>query len=118
MPVATKGKQVASGALEVSGDIVAAATTLAGLVLVFLGSTSTSYESYGAAFKTKAVRQRFQIRAWFAFIGFALSLFAALFAILAKWHGRESNAEAALILFLVALIWVLLAALWSVLDIK
>jgi hypothetical protein len=34
---------------EVAGDILAAATALAGLLLVFMGAVSTTYDSYATA---------------------------------------------------------------------
>jgi hypothetical protein len=105
-------------AIEVSGDVVAAATTLAGLVLIFLGATVSSYESYDAIMRTVALRNRFRYRAWFAFTGFALTLFAAFFALIGKWLHQEWSALAALALFAIALVWVLVAAILSVRDIR
>jgi hypothetical protein len=105
-------------ALEVSGDIVAAATALAGLVLVFLGATSTSYESYPSIMKDTRVRARFRRRAWFGFTGFVLALLAVGLALIAKWLHCEWAANWALAFFAVALIWVSAAALLAVLGIK
>jgi hypothetical protein len=105
-------------AIEVSGDIVAAATALAGLVLVFLGATSTSYESYDPIMRDRAIRKRFRRRAWFGFIGFALSLLAVFFALIGKWLHQECSALAALAFFTIALLWILIAAVLSVRDIK
>jgi hypothetical protein len=63
----TGGRDMAiPSAVEVSGDVVSASTALAGLILVFLGATSTSYDSYQAT-ERGAVRSRYQRRAWFAF---------------------------------------------------
>jgi hypothetical protein len=113
-----RGEGVAlSGPMEVAGDVVAAATTLAGLILVFLAATVALYESLGATFQTVNVRKRYRVRAWFLFLGFALSLFAALFAILGKSLELQCLAAAGLVLFLIALGWVLAAALWTVLEI-
>jgi hypothetical protein len=105
-------------AIEVSGDIIAAATTLAGLILVFLGATSTSYESYDPVMRDRKIRARFSRRAWFGFVGFSLSLLTVIFALIAKWLHQEWAALVSLILFMVALVWVLIAALMSVRDIK
>jgi hypothetical protein len=101
-------------AIELSGDLVAAATTLAGLVLVFLGATYTSYQSYAPILRDRTVRDRFRRRAWFVFTGFALSLVAAFSALIGKWFHHEYFALAALLLFAVALLWVLMAAVLSV----
>jgi lysylphosphatidylglycerol synthetase-like protein (DUF2156 family) len=104
-------------AIEVSGDVLAAATALAGLILVFLGATSTSYDSYEAT-EQGAVRNSYQRRAWFAFVGFALSLVAALLALIGKWFHQECASLAAVVIFIIALILTLLAAFFSVREIK
>jgi tellurite resistance protein TehA-like permease len=107
-----------AGALEVSGDLIAAATTLAGLVLVFIGATSTGYEGYPAEMRDRALRKRFRRRAWFGFTGFALSVVAAFLALVGKWFHQEWSAFAAVALFIIALIWVIVAAYLSVRDIR
>jgi tellurite resistance protein TehA-like permease len=104
--------------LEVSGDVIAAAATLAGLILVFLGAISTSYDSYDALLRTRTLRARFQRRGWFAFVGFALALSATLLALLGKWFQCNAAVLAAIICFVVALIWALVAGALSVRDIK
>jgi uncharacterized membrane protein YiaA len=104
-------------AVEVSGDVVSASTALAGLILVFLGATSTSYDSYQAT-ERGAVRSRYQRRAWFAFTGFALALLSVLLALIGKWLHQECAAVAAMVIFVVALFWTLLAAVFSVREIK
>jgi peptidoglycan/LPS O-acetylase OafA/YrhL len=104
-------------AIDVSGDITAAATALAGLILVFLGSTSTSYDSYQKT-EQGAVRRRYQRRAWFAFVGFVLALLSAFFALVGKWLHQECASLAGIALFVVALAWALFAALSSVKEIK
>jgi len=103
--------------IEVSGDVIAAATALAGLILVFLGATSTSYDSYQKT-EQGAVRGRYQRRAWFAFVGFVLALLSAFLALLGKWFHQECASLAGIALFVVALGWVLFAALSSVREIK
>ena len=107
-----------AGALEVSGDLIAAAATLAGLVLVFIGATSTSYEGYPAEMRDRALRKRFRRRAWFGFTGFALSVVAAFLALVGKWFHQEWSAFTAAALFIIALIWVIVAAYLSVRDIR
>jgi hypothetical protein len=105
-------------AMEVSGDVVAAAAVLAGLVLVFLGATSTSYEGYPPTLRSAHVRGRYRRRAWFGFTGFALSLLATFLALIGKWLHEEWCAFIAIILFVIALLWVLAAALLAVRDIR
>lgn len=105
-------------AIEVSGDVVAAATTLAGLVLVFLGVTFTSYESYAPVQRGASLRARYKRRAWFIFIGFALAVLAALLALSGKWFHQECLALAAVIIFAVSSLWVVATAVMLVRDIQ
>jgi hypothetical protein len=96
---------------------MAAAATLAGLLLVFLGATSTSYDSYDPILRTVALRKRFRKRAWFAFAGFALALVATLLALLGKWYQCNGASMAAVVCFLIALFWALIAGALAVKDI-
>jgi len=99
--------------IEVSGDIVAPATTWAGLVLVFLGATYSGYASYPLILRDNKVRDRFRRRAWFAFVGFALALFAALRALLSNWLHQEWSAVAALVVFGAAVLVVAVLRSWT-----
>ena len=105
-------------AMELSGDVVAAASTLGGLVLVFLGATFSSYESYDPVQRGAAFRARYRHRAWFIFIGFALAVLAALLALVGKWLHSECLALAGFTVFIVSSLWVVVAALLLVRDIK
>ena len=71
------------GALRVAGDVATAAVALAGLILVFIGTISTSFDSYQKT-EQNAVRARYQRRAWFSFVGFVLAIISAALAILGK----------------------------------
>ena len=104
-------------ALGVAGEIAGSATALAGLILVFLGAIASSFEAYSKQEQTtvKAVYQR---RAWFAFVGFALSLSASVSALAAKWLSQACLAFVALVLLAIAFLWVTLAALSAVKEIK
>jgi hypothetical protein len=104
--------------MDVSGDVMAAATTLGGLVLVFLGATFAHYESYDPAQRGREFRARYQRRAWFIFIGFALAVLAALLALIGKWLHHECSAVAGLAIFVVSSLWVVAAAVLLVRDIK
>lgn len=98
-------------------EVVASATALAGLILVFLGAIGTAFDSYQKQ-EQNAVRTRYQRRAWFAFVGFALALLSTCLGLVAKWLGNECAALAALVLLGVSLIWVLFAALSAVREIR
>lgn len=104
-------------ALPIAGEITGSATALAGLILVFLGATATAFDSYETREKS-TVRPRYQRRAWFAFVGFALALVSALCALVAKWLTNECAGLAAFVLLVLALIWVLFAALSAVREIR
>lgn len=70
---------------DISGDLAAAATALAGLMLVFMGAVSTGFDAYDAAQQT-AVKGKYLRRVWLAFAGFLSSLIAAACGLLGKWY--------------------------------
>jgi hypothetical protein len=105
------------GALSVAGDVAAASVALAGLILVYLGSVSAAFDSYQKS-EQVAVRGRYRRRAWFAFLGFVLALLSSALAIVGKWLGINCAALAAIIILLLALMWVLVAAALIAMDIK
>ena len=97
--------------MSLSGDIIGSGVALAGLILVFLGAISTSFNSYQKQ-EQNSVRGRYQKRAWFAFVGFCLR----------SSSGRPGNvwpvvfrpsawSVTALVLLLIAFGWVVVAAL-------
>jgi hypothetical protein len=97
-------------ALEITGDLASAATALAGLVLVFMGSAAASFDAYQRQ-EQQAVRARFQTKAWIAFVGFILAVASAIVALWAKWLAIQCLALLAFGLLLIAFIFVLFAAL-------
>lgn len=105
------------GSLSIASEVIGAAAALAGLILVFLGSISTSFDSYKKE-EQKSVRSRYKRRAWFAFIGFTLALLSVLAGLIGKSLNNEYAALASAALLMVALIWALLAALFAVLEIR
>jgi membrane protein YqaA with SNARE-associated domain len=102
--------------IELAGDVVTAATALAGLLLVFMGAVAASFDSYQPQ-ERKAVAGRYQRRAWFAFIGFVLAILSAVLALLAKWLHIECLAVTALAFLAIGFVWALLAAFFSVREI-
>jgi pilus assembly protein TadC len=103
--------------LDIGGDIAGAGAALAGLLLVFMGSIATGFDSYEKTEKN-AVRRKFQRRVWFAFIGFALAIMAAFLALLGMWLQFECAVFVALVLLFVSFGWVIAAALRAALDVK
>jgi len=109
--------ETGTGALNVAGDVAASAVALAGLILVFLGYISTSFDSYEKT-EQNAVRARYQWRAWFAFAGFVLALASALLALIGKWLHYECAALGAVLILFLAFLVVLVVAFIAVLAIK
>lgn len=106
-----------SGAIALSGDVIAAGTALGGLILVYLGSVAAGYASYEKT-QQSAVRAVFQRRAWFAFIGILFALVSSGLALAAKWSGGVCLATASIIILLLALAWAIIASLLIALEIK
>jgi hypothetical protein len=104
--------------IELGGDVLAAATTLAGLVLVFLAATVGRYESYDAVMRDKKFRDRFKRRAWFIFVGFALAVLSALLSLFGKWFHCEPLVLAAIVAFVIASLWVVSSAVAMVREIQ
>jgi len=104
-------------AIEVSGDVASAASAVAGLTLVFIGAISSSFEAYEKR-EQSTVRARYRRRAWFAFAGFVFALLSTTLALIAKWLDLSCAAVGALVSLFVALIFVLIAGLIAVTEIK
>jgi len=62
--------------IELSGDVVAGASALAGLFLVDLGNVAAAYGTYDRQAQA-GVRHSFQTRAWLAVVGIVLAILAA-----------------------------------------
>jgi hypothetical protein len=104
-------------AAEVAGDIVTAGSAISGLILVYIGSLTASFATYQPTEK-KAVVASYSQRAWFAFIGLVLFMIAIVLALIGKWLDVPCMIIGALVLLIVALIWVLVTAILTVLEIK
>lgn len=102
---------------HIADQLLAAGTTLAGLVLVFLSGALSTFQSYETD-QQDAVRKRFQLRGWLAFAAFAASAASAA-ASLAFYrmpvHCLIVLGEG---LFAIALILALVAAVISAWDIR
>ncbi|MGE5562718.1 MAG: hypothetical protein ACM3ZV_05335 [Bacillota bacterium] len=103
--------------LNVAGEVVGAATALAGLILVYLGSIAASYASYETT-QQGSVRLSHQRRIWLAFIGFVFALSSSALAVVGKWIGSECSATIAVILLFIAFIWGIASALMTVLEVR
>ena len=103
--------------ISVVSEVVGAATALAGLILVYLGSLVASFASFAPQEK-RSVRAKHQRRAWLAFAARLLSLLAALLGVLAKWLPCEWVADTAVILLFVSFVGASLTALITVLELN
>jgi hypothetical protein len=103
-------------ALGVAGDVSSAGAALAGLLLVFMGSIATSYDSYHSQIP-KPIRTKYKLRIWFAFLGFVLALVASFLALLGKWLAMDCVAVTAIIALFASFAVATLAAARAALDV-
>lgn len=104
-------------ALDITADVIVAATALAGFIFVYLGSVAASFDSYEKTAQ-KSVLGRFQAKAWLSFVGFVFALVSALLALTGEWFKQECLAVSSVVLLLVAFAFVLYVALATVREIK
>ena len=109
--------ETASGALSLAGDVVAGGVTLAGLILVYLGSVTAGFASF-AKLQQGAVRGAYQRKAWFAVLGILFGLIASGLAVFAKWYGDSVMAGFSIIMLIVALVWAALTAILSAWEVN
>jgi peptidoglycan/LPS O-acetylase OafA/YrhL len=95
----------AAGVLGLTGDVIAAGATLAGLILVYLGSVAVGYAGFDPTAQP-TVRASFQRRAWFSVVGVVLAISASGTAVLGKWLVNVCLAGGGAILLGLAFIWV------------
>ena len=101
----------------VSSEVVGSGTALAGLVLIYIGVLVSSYGSYQPQ-EQKAVRGKFQTRAWIAFVGFSLAILSAVLGVLGKWLGSACTGNASVIVLLVAFGWTVFATILTIREIS
>jgi len=103
--------------IDLAGDIAAAGTALAGLLLVFLGTLIASYDAFDPA-SQPAVRGKFRRRGWLGFTGFVLALAAAALSLGGKWSGVQVWVLLAFISLGLSFAVVFVAAILLVSDIR
>jgi hypothetical protein len=99
----------AQGILNLTADVIAAGTALAGLILVYLGSVVAGYERFEKP-QQPSVRPTYKRRAWFAVAGIVFSIGASGTAVLGKWLANVDLAGASVVILALALIWALITA--------
>jgi hypothetical protein len=107
----------AKGVLTLAGDVIAAGTVLAGLILVYLGSVANEYAGFDKTAQG-SVRIVFLRRAWFAAAGIILSIAASGIAILGKWLAQTCLVGASVVLLALALVWSVVIAVLLAAEIK
>jgi hypothetical protein len=104
-------------AIDVAGDVVAAGSALAGLMLVYMGALSTSFASFQPQ-ERKSVRGSHLKRTWFAFAGLVLFVAAVSGALIGKLFAIPCLAVAALGLLLIGCGWLIATAIFTAREIK
>jgi len=104
--------------IAVAGEVVTAGTALAGLILIYIGSIATAFEARQPGGERNAVRLAFLGKAWVAFVGLFLALFAAGLSVIGKWLGSACPANVAVWILLAAFGWAIFAAVQIIRGIK
>lgn len=90
--------------ISIAGESVTAATALAGLILVYLGSLAASFGTFQPQ-ERKAVVASFQKRAWIAFAGLVFAIISAALCVIGKWLPNECVADVGTAFLLVSFVW-------------
>ena len=98
-----------------AGDVASAATALGGLLLVFIGSVASGFDSYKPEDRG-AVRAKFFRKGVFAFAGFVLALVAAVLALAGKLTECQSYVMWAVGCLCLSFVVVGIAAFLSILE--
>lgn len=107
----------AKGVLALAGDVIAAGTVLAGLILVYLGGVANEYAGFDKT-ERGAVRTVFMRRAWFAAGGLILSIAASGIAVLGKWLQHVCLTGSSVVLLVLALVWSAVIAVLLAAEVK
>ena len=95
---------------EIARDMLAAASTLTGLLIVFLGGIVARYESMDDE-KKRIFRRSYRLRGTLAFIGFLAASSSAGMSILSHAIGSDLEADIAAILLATAFALMIWAAI-------
>lgn len=100
-----------------SGDVVAAGSAIAGLMLVYMGSLSAGYSTYDPREKG-AVRSSYQRRIWFAFTGLVLNALSIPFGLAAKALDNLCVLYAGLAFLVVGIVWLVVVAALTAREVR
>src|SRR5437870_4089480 len=98
---------------KIAEQLPAMGTALAGLILVFLGISITSWERYEVT-EQKPVRAKYQRRVWLGFLGMLFSLVAAILGLVALGMSNQASElviDWALLCLAVSVVCVLIIAI-------
>ena len=110
------GEPTSGGMLPLGGDIIAAGTALAGLILVYLGAVANEYGRFPTT-DQRAVRDIFIRRAWFATFGIIFAISASGIALGGKFLASSFWVGLSAFLLVLALIWSVVIAVMITSDI-
>lgn len=102
---------------QLAGQVISAGTALAGLILVFLGSVFTGYDSYKKTEKP-AVKSKFLRRASVAFLGFLAAVAAAGCGFVSVLGMVDVSIIVPILLLAASLVCMLVVAGLAILDMK
>jgi hypothetical protein len=102
----------------VAGEVVTAATALAGLILIYIGTLVTAYETRQPGGERNAVKIKFLSRAWLAFVGFAFALSSAILSVIGKWISSPCVGNVSVWLLLFAFAAATFATVQAIREIK
>lgn len=102
---------------HIADQLLAAGTTLAGLILIFLSNAVTAYEGYDPT-ERATVRQRYRSRGLLAFCAFTGALVSAILSISYYWVTVSCLIIIGAGFFIASLICALVAAYTAVGDIS
>lgn len=92
--------------LQLAGNVLSAATFIAGLLLAYIGSTAAAWTSIAVTLRDQDTKRKYQIRAWIAFGAFVAAIIAAVLALFSRLNNAPGLLNCAL--------WVLGAAALAV----
>jgi hypothetical protein len=101
-------------AMGIASDILAAATTLAGLVLIFLAAEVTRYLGTPGILRDTKMRAKYRRQARFICLGLVLAVASALLALFGKWFQYEPLSLSAAAAFVLSTLWAVVAAFRTV----
>ncbi|MGR3662081.1 MAG: hypothetical protein ACU0CA_12985 [Paracoccaceae bacterium] len=103
--------------LDITGAIAGAATASSGLILVYIGASVASFQSYQPQ-ERRSVKDRYQFRVNLAFGALLVSVFSAVFALVADWMDAAGLGVVAFVLLMFALLGVAVTAYLSLSEIS